>query len=139
MDRAGPTPPNERLVALDIMRGFALLGILVVNMASFSGEALEQPTTLPDQIAAFIVGVFFSGKFNSLFSMLFAIGFTIQLERLEQRFGNDARWVYVRRLLVLFAIGIAHAVLVWDGDVLHYYALLGFVLMFLCATCRTAR
>ena len=131
MGRAVPTPPNERLVALDIMRGFALLGILVVNMASFSGEALEQPTALSDQVAAFVVGVFFSGKFNSLFSMLFAIGFTIQLERLEQRFGNDARWIYVRRLLVLFAIGIAHAVLVWDGDVLHYYALLGFVLMFL--------
>jgi uncharacterized protein len=90
----------------------------------------RQPTTLPDQVAAFIVNVFFSGKFNSLFSLLFAIGFTIQLERLEQRVGSDARWIYVRRLLVLFAIGLVHAVLMWDGDVLHYYALLGFVLMF---------
>jgi uncharacterized protein len=123
--------PSERIVTLDIMRGFALLGILVVNMASFAGAALEQPTTPSDQAAAFIVAVFFSGKFNSLFSMLFAIGFTLQLERLEQRVGEHARWVYVRRLLVLFAIGVAHAVLVWDGDVLHYYALLGFVLMFL--------
>lgn len=131
MDRAVPTLPGERLVTLDIIRGFALLGILVVNMASFSGTLQNQPTTLPDQAAAFIVNVFFSGKFNSLFSLLFAIGFTIQLERLEQRVGSDARWIYVRRLLVLFAIGIAHAILVWDGDVLHMYALLGFVLMFL--------
>jgi uncharacterized protein len=57
--------------------------------------------------------------------VLFAIGFTIQLERLERRAGSDARWSYVRRLLVLFAIGIAHAVFVWNGDVLHSYALLG--------------
>jgi uncharacterized protein len=131
MDRAAPTLPAERIVTLDIIRGFALLGILVVNMASFAGMTFErQPTTLPDQVAAFIVNVFFSGKFNSLFSLLFAIGFTIQLERLEQRVGSDARWIYVRRLLVLFAIGLVHAVLMWDGDVLHYYALLGFVLMF---------
>jgi uncharacterized protein len=131
MDRAVPTLPGERIVTLDVIRGFALLGILVVNLASFSGTALEQPTTLLDQVAAFIIGMFFSGKFNSLFSMLFAIGFTLQLERLEQRAANDARWIYVRRLLVLFAIGIAHAILVWDGDVLHMYALLGLVLMLL--------
>jgi uncharacterized protein len=132
MDRAAPTLPTERIVTLDIMRGFALLGILVVNMAGFAGATFDQqPTTLPDQAAAFIVNVLFSGKFNSLFSLLFAIGFTIQLERLEQRGGGDARSIYVRRLLVLFAIGIAHAVFLWNGDVLHYYALLGFVLMFL--------
>ena len=105
MDRAVPTLPGERIVTLDIIRGFALLGILVVNMASFSGT-FERPTALPDQVAAFIVNVFFSGKFNSLFSLLFAIGFTIQLERLEQRAGNDARWIYVRRLLALFALGV---------------------------------
>jgi uncharacterized protein len=131
MDRAVPTLPTERIVTLDIIRGFALLGILVVNMVSFSGAGPEQPTALPDQVAAFIVNVFFSGKFNSLFSLLFAIGFTIQLDRLEQRAGNDARWIYVRRLLVLFAVGISHAIFLWDGDVLHMYALLGIVLMFL--------
>jgi uncharacterized protein len=123
--------PTERIVTLDILRGFALLGILVVNMASFARWSLEQRTALPDQVAAFIMDVFFSGKFNSLFSLLFAIGFTIQLERLEHRAASDALWIYVRRLLVLFAIGIAHAVLIWNGDVLHYYALLGFVLLFL--------
>ena len=131
MDRAAPTLPTERIVTLDIIRGFALLGILVVNMASFSGMGPERPTALPDQAAAFIVNVLFSGKFNSLFSMLFAIGFTIQLARLEQRGESDARWIYVRRLLVLFGIGIAHAILLWDGDVLHMYALLGFVLLFM--------
>ena len=104
MDRAAPTLPTERIVTLDIIRGFALLGILVVNMASFSGMGPERPTALPDQAAAFIVNVLFSGKFNSLFSMLFAIGFTIQLARLEQRGESDARWIYVRRLLVLFGI-----------------------------------
>ena len=130
MDRAVPTQPHERIVELDIVRGFALLGILVVNMASFAGT-FEQPTTPWDSVASFIVNVLFSGKFNSLFSLLFALGFTIQLERLQQRASNDALWIYVRRLLVLFAIGIAHAVLVWNGDVLHMYALLGFVLLFM--------
>jgi uncharacterized protein len=129
MDRAAPTLPTERIVTLDILRGFALLGILVVNMASFAGTGPDQPTTPWDQAALFVVNVLFSGKFNSLFSLLFAIGFTIQLERLERRGGSDARWIYVRRLLVLFAIGIAHAVLVWNGDVLHMYALLGFLLL----------
>jgi uncharacterized protein len=131
MDRAAPTLPGERIVTLDIIRGFALLGILVVNMASFAGAWRDQPTTPWDSAAQFVVEVLFSGKFNSLFSLLFAVGFTIQLERLEQRGGSDARWIYVRRLLVLFAIGIAHFVLVWDGDVLHMYALLGFVLLFM--------
>ena len=129
MDPAVPTTPTERIVTLDILRGFALLGILVVNMASFAGTWREQPTTPWDSAALFVVEVLFAGKFNSLFSLLFAIGFTIQLERLEQRGRSDARLIYVRRLLVLFAIGIAHAVLIWDGDVLHMYALLGFVLL----------
>jgi uncharacterized protein len=132
MDQAAPTLPSERIVTLDIIRGFALLGILVVNMASFAGRtAFDEPTVLWDQAAYFVVDVLFSGKFNSLFSMLFAVGFAIQLERLEQRGGSEARWIYVRRLLVLFAIGIAHAVFVWSGDVLHMYALLGFVLLLL--------
>ena len=133
MDPAVPTTPTERIVTLDVIRGFALLGILVVNMASFSGRtAFDEPMALWDQAAFFVVDVLFSGKFNSLFSMLFAVGFALQLERLEQRAGGaDARWIYVRRLLVLFAIGIAHAILLWSGDVLHMYALLGFVLLFL--------
>jgi uncharacterized protein len=132
MGHAVPTLPSERIVTLDIVRGFALLGILVVNMASFSGRtAFDEPTTIFDQAAYFVVDVLFSGKFNSLFSVLFAVGFAIQLGRLEQRAGSDGRWIYVRRLLVLFAIGIAHAVLLWDGDVLHMYALLGFVLLLL--------
>lgn len=132
MGPAVPTTPTERILTLDIIRGFALLGILVVNMSSFSGVTVfDEPTALWDQAAYFIVDVLFSGKFNSLFSMLFAVGFAIQLERLEQLAGSEGRRIYVRRLLVLFAIGIAHAILVWSGDVLHMYALLGFVLLLL--------
>jgi uncharacterized protein len=132
MDPAVPTTPSERIVTLDILRGFALLGILVVNMSGFSGRnVFDETTAVSDQAAFFVVDVLFSGKFNSLFSMLFAVGFTLQLERLEQRAGGEARWIYVRRLLVLLAIGIAHAILLWSGDVLHMYALLGFVLLFL--------
>lgn len=131
MGQAVPTLPAERIVTLDILRGFALLGILVVNMASFAGAGRDEPTPPWDSAAFFIVSFFFEGKFYSLFSLLFAIGFTIQLERLEQRSGSDALWIYFRRLFVLFALGVAHFILLWNGDILHYYAVLGFVLLFL--------
>ena len=71
----------------------------------------------------------FSGKFNSMFSMLFAIGFTIQLERLEKRDPEHAKAIYLRRIGWLFVFGVIHACVFWTGDVLHIYALFGLVLL----------
>jgi uncharacterized protein len=68
------------------------------------------------------------GKFYSLFSFLFGLGFAMQLMRGEER-GASVGWLYVRRLLVLLAIGLTHAYLIWTGDILTLYALLGFVLI----------
>ena len=127
--------PHERVVTLDIIRGFALFGILVMNMPAFgasfyagwSGEDLWPGEW--NRLALHVRDVLFDGKFNSMFSFLFAIGFTIQLERLERYGSAHALAIYVRRLVALFAFGIAHAVLLWSGDVLHMYALLGFVLL----------
>jgi uncharacterized protein len=127
MGAATPVQPSERIVALDIIRGFALLGILVMNLQSFSGA--DEPVTAWDRAADAFTALFFSGKFNSLFSLLFAIGFTIQLGRLRQRAPESAVAIYLRRLAILLAFGLLHAVLVWDGDVLHMYALLGVVLL----------
>jgi uncharacterized protein len=82
-----------------------------------------------DQLALVVRDVLFDGKFNALFSFLFGVGFTIQLRRLEERAPNRAIGIYLRRLLALFAFGLAHGCLLWAGDVLHMYALLGLSLL----------
>ena len=130
-------PVRERILTLDIVRGFALLGILIMNMPGFStsfwaeadGSHLwAQPW---DQGAELVRDMLFSGKFNSMFSLLFGIGFTIQLGRLQARDPDHAIGIYVRRLIALLAFGLIHAMVFWTGDVLHIYALLGFLLLLL--------
>ena len=71
----------------------------------------------------------FSGKFNSMFSLLFGIGFTIQFARMQQLAPGHATQLYLRRLLVLLAFGLLHAMVFWTGDVLHVYAILGLLLL----------
>ena len=129
-----PVQPEERIVLLDVLRGFALLGILTVNLpfSSSSGYAwaagLDPFPAWWDKSAEWIVNTFFSGKFNSIFSFLFGLGLTIQMTRAAER-GIGVTAVYLRRIAVLFAMGVVHALLIWDGDVLHMYALLGLVLL----------
>jgi uncharacterized protein len=129
-----PTQPKERIAIIDIVRAFALLGILVMNMAAFSepifrtGRLEEAWPAWWDRAAVWIADAFFSGKFNSLFSFLFGVGFAIQMRRLSER-GARAALVYLRRLLWLFVFGVGHALLIWNGDILHLYAVLGFLLL----------
>jgi len=82
-----------------------------------------------DRGAETLRDVLFSGKFNSMFSMLFAIGFTIQLGRLEERDPEHAKSIYLRRIFWLFVLGAIHTCVFWTGDVLHIYALLGLALL----------
>ena len=84
-------PTSERIATLDIVRGFALLGILIMNMPGFSTSFFAEadgshlwPGRL-DQFAEQVRDLLFSGKFNSMFSLLFGIGFTIQFARMQQR------------------------------------------------------
>ena len=128
-----PTQPQEWIASLDVLRAFALLGILVVNMMDFAYTgSLEAPAqrwpAWWDQAAVGIVFPLFAGKFNSLFSFLFGIGFFIQLDRLRVR-GTAGNVIYLRRLGVLFLLGALHALFVWWGDVLHMYAILGVFLL----------
>ncbi len=132
--KGAPVAPGERLVALDALRGFALLGIVLVNVNLFAyGFWNVRPPSLRhpawwDQLAQMVVGVFVYGKANALFSFLFGLGFALQLRRLDDaRSGGVV--AYLRRLAALFAIGLAHALLLWSGDVLHHYALLGLLLL----------
>ena len=126
----------ERLLVLDVLRGFALLGILIMNMPSFSWSAFAGadgshvwPGTM-DRWAEHVRDALFSGKFNSMFSLLFGIGFTIQYQRMRQQDPLHADGLYLRRLLVLAAFGLVHGFVFWFGDILHSYALLGLLMLF---------
>ena len=131
-----PLPGTDRLPTLDILRGFALMGILIMNMPGFSYSGFAEAdgshlwASPVDQWAEQVRDLLFSGKFNSLFSLLFGIGFTIQFQRMQERDPTRAPTMYLRRLTVLLVIGLVHACVFWTGDVLHIYALLGMVLLF---------
>ena len=132
---AASLPSAQRIPELDMVRGFALLGILVMNMPGFStsffaeadGSHLWQGRV--DQVAEAARDMLFSGKFNSMFSLLFGIGFTVQFARMQALAPDRALGLYLRRLAVLAAIGLVHAAVFWTGDVLHLYAGLGIVLV----------
>ena len=132
--QASPVLQNERSDILDILRGFALLGVLLDNIFGFTGwgfftqsmrEAL--PTWPADGIFALSELTFINGKFYSLFSLLFGIGFSIILIRNEQKGINPLK-IFYRRLFILLVIGAAHLFLLWEGDILFLYALIGLIL-----------
>lgn len=130
-----PTEASERITLLDALRGFALLGIVLYNVEALSGFAFLTPDmrqALPlsrfDPALEFFRYAFLEAKFYSLFSLLFGVGFAVFRNRAERR-DADFPALFRRRLWVLFAIGLAHSVLVWFGDILHVYALGGFVLL----------
>jgi uncharacterized protein len=129
MAGAATLPVQQRIASLDVLRGVAVAGILLANVLVFFGlfvlpaeRAAAFPTAAADHITLFLEHVFVDGKFYSIFSLLFGIGFGVQLAR-----GGDAALPrFRRRLRILLAIGAIHAVLIWAGDILMLYALLGF-------------
>lgn len=122
----GPVDPRRRIESIDMVRGFALLGVLLVNMYNF-GAYSPVWTALPDRIAFSVMRFFFETKSWRLFSFLFGLGFSLQLLRSEAR-KSPFLTVYLRRLAILFLIGMGHA-LFYDGDILMLYAELGLVLV----------
>jgi uncharacterized protein len=131
----GPTGAGERIEALDVVRGFALFGILMVNLQYwFRSTPVRyelEPHPWPGLANAIVdvgTGILFDGKFMSLFAMLFGIGLALQMERAEGRGAGFGRFA-VRRLGALFLLGVAHIALIWWGDILHVYALVGLLLL----------
>ncbi len=128
----GPILPQERIALLDILRGFAIFGILLVNMELFNSppypSEVSVGTGTADHLAAWLIRFFGEGKFYTLFSFLFGLGFSLQMARAVSR-GARFGSVYGRRLFVLLLIGLAHALLVWPGDILILYAVLGVPLL----------
>jgi uncharacterized protein len=125
------TAPAERIEAIDILRGLALFGVLVVNLVgSFRDSFLQHflypdpSRALPDRIADAAIRMALEGKALTIFAFLFGAGLAMQYERLARSHEDPARLLR-RRLLVLLGFGLAHLLLVWNGDILTEYALLG--------------
>ena len=125
---------GERIELIDALRGFALFGILLANILYWSGwifMTAEQQSALAGADGAAwqyrFHHMFVDGKFYTLFSLLFGIGFAVQLDRLDRK-GADGVRIFRRRLAILLLIGLLHMVFVWDGDILTFYALIGMLL-----------
>ncbi|MDD4413789.1 MAG: DUF418 domain-containing protein [Oscillospiraceae bacterium] len=130
----GPLAAKERFAILDILRGIALLGICLANFGELSlytfqpeQVSMAMPTAGTDNIIRFFQYFLIDGKFYTLFSLLFGIGFSIILENCEKSGRNGIR-VFYRRMIILAIIGLAHLILLWAGDILLLYALLGMLL-----------
>jgi uncharacterized protein len=129
-----PTAPGERIELLDVLRGFALIGILVVNVRYFSAPAYLAVSGDAwgagpmDRVADVLTHFFVEGKFYSLFSLLFGVGLALQITRARRR-GTAFVPLYTRRLFILLFIGMGHTFFLWFGDILVAYAVLGFVLL----------
>ncbi|MGQ0383708.1 MAG: DUF418 domain-containing protein [Gammaproteobacteria bacterium] len=131
----GPVGASERVLELDVLRGVALFGVLLVNIVLFarndmmatSDQLLALPTAAIDGAVHAVLAWLVEGKAYTLFAFLFGLGFCLQMQRQELR-GVDFDRVYLRRLTVLLLFGIAHNLFIWAWDILHLYALAGLVL-----------
>jgi uncharacterized protein len=121
------SPATDRLDALDVLRGFALIGICIANVEFFNRPVVESGQGIPtglhglDWLVAFLVAYLVSGKFWTIFSLLFGMGFALMLERARVA-GRPFAPTYGRRVGVLLAIGLLHHTLLWSGDILISYA-----------------
>ncbi len=136
MEHVEPVAQAERIASVDALRGFSLLGILLLNIVSFGlpFSAYMNPTVYggdsPADITTWLIAqTFFEGKMRCLFSMLFGAGAIILLERAERRgAGIEAADVYFRRTMWLIGFGLVHAHLIWSGDILYGYGVVGLLL-----------
>lgn len=124
----GPTAPQARIAGLDITRGAALLGIFLMNIEAMADTLIQSMGGIDARLAGAdwwadaTIYVLVQGKFYTLFSLLFGIGFVLMSRRSETR-------VFVRRMVTLGVIGLIHGVLVWSGDILLSYAIVGLMLL----------
>lgn len=131
--RAVPVGDGERIATMDILRGFALFGIFLMNIEYFTRSVQSFGSGLPagegpDHLVGWFVYTFVQGKFWVLFSLLFGMGFGLMHERAEAA-GRPFLGLYLRRTVLLGLFGLAHIVLVWVGDILFAYALAAVLLM----------
>ena len=124
-----PTSEKERYAILDVLRGFALIGIALANFPEFglwtflsSEEQMAMPSAEVDRVVLFLEYFLVDGKFYTIFSLLFGIGFSLILSRRGSR-------LFFRRMLILMLIGAIHLMFLWSGDILLLYSVGGLLLL----------
>jgi uncharacterized protein len=136
---SGPFTPlssSQRIEALDVVRGFALLGIFLMNIEWFNrpyatfNEGMPRGLEGPDWLVGWFVAYFVQGKFWTIFSLLFGMGFAVMLVRAE-RAGQPFMKLYLRRILALAVFGAVHFIYLWEGDILFSYAVGALALLIL--------
>ena len=131
---AKPLSGTQRNSLLDALRGFALFGVLLVNLRTLSlydflppAEQASFPSAGIDRYINGLMAAFVDGTSVTLFTILFGVGFAMQMQRASNSAALRTR--YLRRLAILLLLGLVHAYMLWWGDILRYYALLGLLLM----------
>src|ERR1700688_2367356 len=130
-----PATSSERVRTIDIIRGLALFGVLIVNILSDFRVPLLEHFQRPfadshgvDRLVEVLAAGLLEFKALTIFSFLFGVGVAIQLERATSR-NITARYFLLRRFAWLFVLGIAHLFLLWNGDILTLYAICGLLLI----------
>ncbi|MBW8350391.1 DUF418 domain-containing protein [Bacillus sp. IITD106] len=127
-----PIRLEERIHSLDVLRGFSLLGILLINMISFhSPFSYYNPYEwwqYDDATVYMWLDIFVQASFYPIFAMMFGYGMVIMQDRLNEK-GFSFYKISIRRLIVLLVFGIIHAFLIWHGDILITYAIMGLILL----------
>ena len=140
-----PVPADERNVALDVLRGAALFGVLMVNLlVGFRVSLFEAIFTFhthpgrANHAVDILIAWLFEFKALTLFSFLFGVGVGLQAERAAAH-GMSAPRFFIRRFVGLLAIGLCHMLLIWNGDILTLYAVCGLLLIpFVASVCKVA-
>ncbi|MGF2411098.1 MAG: DUF418 domain-containing protein [Ferruginibacter sp.] len=134
MQTLAPVKTSEREIFMDVLRGFAVLGIFIANLGSgfawySERDHLTGPMLLPgwDHKMTYLHQMFIEGKFYSIFSLLFGWGIALQVKRGLDK-GTDALPTIKRRLVFMLLLGAIH-LLIWPGDIVFFYAMLGFLLL----------
>lgn len=132
-----PVGQSERVHEIDSVRGFALLGILMMNVMAFAGPTIEEQftgersdiyTEGANSSVIMFINTFVTSNFYTMFSFLFGLGFYIFLSRAEKKPGSVSL-LFLRRMVMLLAFGLFHAIFIWYGDILTVYAVTGIILL----------
>jgi uncharacterized protein len=144
LSATAPVKRAERITSLDILRGVAVLGILMMNINDFAGPEFGAPfpVGLPkpafvgphahlNLVILFLKWIFFEGKMRALFSMLFGAGVILLTSRAEKRgAGIKTADIYLRRNMWLCVLGLVHGIFLWSGDILFDYGLCALIFLF---------
>ncbi|MCH8825076.1 MAG: DUF418 domain-containing protein [Planctomycetes bacterium] len=139
-----PVAATERIYTLDVLRGFAIFGIFMVNIAFFAmplanaiGQRAGEESTI-DLAVHSVVKAFFEFKFVSTFSLLFGMGLVIQMNRAAKR-NRPFVGLYLRRTFLLMAMGAIHGLLLWYGDILFIYSFVALLVVIIVLLMREIR